>query len=154
LGRGLAASLALGADGIWMGTRFIATLEARAVPGYKDALIKTAEDGTTVSRAYSGKTMRVLANSYTSYWEEHPEELQRFPMQVARSFQDKAFHLGGDESTAEVDPQRECYPSGQGVGAIHELLPAGEIVHQIVEQAEDILLNRLPGLATPSPVGS
>ena len=36
-GRGLAASLALGADGVWMGTRFIATPEARAVPGYKDA---------------------------------------------------------------------------------------------------------------------
>ena len=44
-GRGLAASLALGADGVWIGTRFIATPEARAVNGYKDQLLSTSEDG-------------------------------------------------------------------------------------------------------------
>ena len=49
-GRGLAASLALGADGVWIGTRFIATPEARAVNGYKEALLATAEDGTVISR--------------------------------------------------------------------------------------------------------
>src|SRR5688572_10717765 len=57
-GRGLAAALALGADGIWVGTRFIATPEARAVPGYKDRLLAIAEDETVVSRAYTGKTCR------------------------------------------------------------------------------------------------
>ena len=57
-GRGLAAALALGADGVWMGTRFIATPEARGVVGYKDALLATREDGTVISRAFSGKTMR------------------------------------------------------------------------------------------------
>ena len=45
-GRGLAAALALGADGVWIGTRFIATPEARAVAGYKETLLRTAEDGT------------------------------------------------------------------------------------------------------------
>ncbi len=60
-GRGLAAALALGADGVWIGTRFIATPEARAVTGYKDALLGTREDGTVISRAYSGKTMRVVS---------------------------------------------------------------------------------------------
>ncbi len=64
-GRGLAAALALGADGVWIGTRFIATPEARSVAGYKDALIRTREDGTTISRAFSGKTMRVVRNQYT-----------------------------------------------------------------------------------------
>src|SRR5207244_5939484 len=44
-GRGLAAALALGADGVWIGTRFIATPEARATPGYTDTLVRTAEDG-------------------------------------------------------------------------------------------------------------
>src|SRR5437588_3855750 len=47
-GRGLAAALTLGADGIWVGTRFIATPEARSSPGYKDALVKAAEDSTTI----------------------------------------------------------------------------------------------------------
>lgn len=48
-GRGLAAALALGADGVWIGTRFIATPEARSVSGYKEALITSREDGTTIS---------------------------------------------------------------------------------------------------------
>ena len=40
-GRGLAAAISLGADGVWLGTRFIATPEARTVTGYKDALLRT-----------------------------------------------------------------------------------------------------------------
>src|SRR3954452_3908328 len=94
-GRGLAAALALGADGVWVGTRFIATPEARSVAGYKDALVRTAEDGTVVSRAYSGKTMRVMRNAYTAEWEQRADELQRFPMQAVASMQAGAFHLGG-----------------------------------------------------------
>jgi enoyl-[acyl-carrier protein] reductase II len=138
-GRGLAASLALGADGVWVGTRFIATPEARAVLGYKDALVATAEDGTTISRAYSGKTMRVVRNAYTAYYDEHPDELERFPAQLGRSIAEKAFHLGGDDTTVEVDPTRECYPSGQGVGAIHELIPAADLVRRFVAEAGDAL---------------
>src|SRR5205807_490413 len=69
-GRGLAAALALGADGVWIGTRFIATPEARAVSGYKDALLHTAEDGTVITRAFSGKTMRAVRNEYTTSWED------------------------------------------------------------------------------------
>ena len=87
-GRGLAAALALGADGVWVGTRFIATPEARGVPGYKDALLAGAEDGTTVSRAYSGKTMRVLRNAYTDHYDAHPDELRPFPEQLGRSYED------------------------------------------------------------------
>ena len=81
-GRGLAASLALGADGVWIGTRFIATPEARAVNGYKQALLDTAEDGTVVSRSYTGKTCRVVRNEWTNYYDVHPEELQAFPAQA------------------------------------------------------------------------
>jgi enoyl-[acyl-carrier protein] reductase II len=144
-GRGLAAALALGADGVWLGTRFIATPEARAVPGYKDALVRTAEDGTVVSRAYSGKTMRVVRNTYTAWWEEHPEELQRFPEQMGRSITDGALHLGGGEED-DVDPDKECYPAGQGVGGIDAVVPAGDIVRQIVAEAEEAL-GRLQTLA-------
>src|SRR5204863_283320 len=75
-GRGLAAALALGADGVWVGTRFIATPEARAVHGYKDALLQTAEDGTVITRAFSGKTMRAVRNQYTTSWDDRPDELQ------------------------------------------------------------------------------
>ena len=68
-GRGLAAALALGADGVWIGTRFIATPEARGVTGYKDALLRSHEDDTVVTRAYTGKTCRVISNSYTRPYE-------------------------------------------------------------------------------------
>src|SRR3989440_7223198 len=115
-GRGLAASLALGADGIWVGTRFIATPEARSAPGYKEALLRTAEDGTVISRAFTGKTLRAVRNKYTQYFEEHPDELQPFPNQMGRSVSDGALHLGADEDMTGVDPDKECYPAGQGVG--------------------------------------
>lgn len=143
-GRGLAASLALGADGVWIGTRFIATPEARAVPGYKDILISLAEDGTTISRSYTGKTCRVVRNKWTQHFEEHPDELQPFPQQVLVSAEKGANHLGGDEQTT-VDPEREFMPCGQGVGAIHELVPAGELVRQFVAEAEAVI-DRLSGL--------
>lgn len=138
-GRGLAAALALGADGVWVGTRFIATEEARATPGYKEALLRAREDSTVITRAYSGKTMRVLKNKYTEWWESHPEELKPFPMQVMRSVQDGAFHLALGPEAKGVDPDKECYPAGQGAGAIDEIVPAKELVLRFVEEAEETL---------------
>ena len=138
-GRGLAAALCLGADGVWVGTRFIATPEARTVQGHKEALLLAAEDATTITRGYTGKTMRVLANAYTAWWEEHPDELEPFPAQAIRSTSDGAFHLGGDTATPGIDPGRECYPAGQGTGAIGTLVPAGDIVQTMVAEAEAVL---------------
>jgi enoyl-[acyl-carrier protein] reductase II len=138
-GRGLAAALSLGADGIWVGTRFIATPEAQAVAGYKEALLRTAEDGTVISRGYTGKTCRVVANSYTRYWDEHPDELQPFPAQFIRSMNDGANHLGADADTPGIDPDREFWPAGQGTGAIDEIVPAGELVERFVAEAEAVL---------------
>jgi enoyl-[acyl-carrier protein] reductase II len=135
-GRGLAAALALGADGVWVGTRFIATPEARAVPGYKDTLLRIREEDTVISRAYTGKTCRVVRNDYTQHFEEHPEELAPFPQQLGRSYKDGANHLGGDESSSGVDPAREFWPAGQGAGAIDELVSAGELVARFVAEAE------------------
>lgn len=129
----------LGADGVWVGTRFIATPEARSVIGYKDALLALPEDGTVVSRAYTGKTCRVIRSAYTQRFEEHPEELKPFPEQLFTSYNTGANHLGGDLDTPGVDPSIEFYPAGQGVGAITELVPAADLVHQMVEQAEALL---------------
>jgi enoyl-[acyl-carrier protein] reductase II len=137
-GRGLAAALTLGADGVWVGTRFIATPEARSVPGYKDTLLATAEDGTTVTRAYTGKTCRVVANGYTQSYEDGGREVQPFPGQLLVSLQDGVNHLGGD-ATTEVDPASEFFPAGQGVGAIHELVPAADLVERFVDEAEAVL---------------
>ena len=134
-GRGLAASLALGADGVWIGTRFIATPEARAVKGYKEAILGVTEDGTVVSRSYTGKTCRVVRNDWTNHFEQHPEELQPFPQQVIASSKAGVNHLGAKDGT-EVDVNREFFPCGQGAGAIVELIPAGDIVREMVREAE------------------
>jgi enoyl-[acyl-carrier protein] reductase II len=137
-GRGLAAAIALGADGVWLGTRFIATPEARTVTGYKDALLRAHEDDTVISRGFTGKTLRAIRNEWTQYIEQHPEELSKFPEQMGKAVAANALHLGGDEKTP-VDPNKECYPSGQGVGAIDTLIPAGDLVRQIVDDAEHAL---------------
>lgn len=134
-GRGLAASIALGADGVWMGTRFIATPEAHAPNAYKQKLIEIPEDGTVVSRAYTGKTCRVVRTEWTQQFEEHPESLKKFPEQVLVSIQAGANHMGDPPETA-IDVTREFMPAGQGVGAIHGLIPAGDLVRQIVAEAE------------------
>lgn len=134
-GRGLAASLALGADGVWIGTRFIATHEAQAVNGYKDRLLAMREDDTVVSRAYTGKTCRVVRNAWTQHYDEFPGELQPFPAQAMASAAAGVNHLGAPDGT-DVDVDREFMPAGQGVGAIDELVAAGELVATIVADAE------------------
>ena len=138
-GRGLAAALNLGADGVWVGTRFIATPEARAVAGYKDRILASAEDGTVVTRAYTGKTCRVLRTSYAEEFERAGGVAEPFPGQFLKSLQDGVNHLGGDESTEGIDPDREFMPAGQGIGAIDELVPAAELVERFVTEAEQVL---------------
>jgi enoyl-[acyl-carrier protein] reductase II len=138
-GRGLAAALSLGADGIWVGTRFIATPEARGIPGFKDRILESREDGTIVSRAYSGKTMRVLKNETTEFYDKNPDKLLPFPDQLGVSYREGMFHLGGDETTEGIDLAKEGYPAGQAVGAIDRLVPAAELVASMVAEAEEAI---------------
>lgn len=138
-GRGLAAALALGADGVWVGTRFIATPEARALPGFRETILEIREDQTVISKAFSGKPMRVARNGVTDYFDTHRDELQPFPAQLIESFQVGRFHLGGGPDAAGVDPQREGYPMGQIAGSITDIVPAAQIVASMVSEAREIL---------------
>ena len=139
-GRGLVASLAFGAQGVWMGTRFIASTEANAHPLYKQRITEVGSDDTLVSKGYSGKTMRVIRGDYTDEWEKgRADEVKPFPEQMVTSITEGALHLGGDDTTPDVDPERECYPAGQVVGAIDELVPAGDVVRSVVSEAEAVL---------------
>ncbi|NBS28212.1 MAG: nitronate monooxygenase [Actinobacteria bacterium] len=137
-GRGLAAALSLGADGVWIGTRFIATPEAWGVDGYKDVLVATPEDGTVISRAYTGKTCRVVRNDWTNDFDKHPEQLQPFPQQAIASMKAGVNHLGYPPGTT-VDLNREFLPAGQGVGAIDAIVPAGDIVREMMREATETL---------------
>jgi enoyl-[acyl-carrier protein] reductase II len=137
-GRGLAAALAFGAQGVWMGTRFIASHEARAAERYKKRIAEIRDEDTVVSRCYSGKPMRVIRNEYVEGWERRPAEILPFPAQMAVSRRnDVLAALRGPD--ARLDPDRDCMPCGQGAGAIREILSAREIVERTVAEARQVI---------------
>jgi enoyl-[acyl-carrier protein] reductase II len=142
-GRGFAAALALGAQGIWMGTRFIASREARAATQFKQRILEANGGETIVTRCYSGKPMRVIGNPYVEEQERQPEAIKRFPEQLIRSAMAGVMNYVEDSAT---DPQKTCMPAGQGIGGITDILPAGEIVARVVREARAVV-GRLGALA-------
>lgn len=152
-GRGLAAALAMGAQGVWIGTRFIASVEANAAIGYKQAIMDAADTDTVISRSYSGKPMRVIRNEWTADWESRPQDLKPFGEQGRFSRDAGVMRpLLGDISAYDRD--RDATAAGQGAGAVHDVLPAGEIVRQVMREAEETI-DRLAAIAAgryaPSP---
>ena len=134
-GRGLAAALTLGATGVWMGTRFIASKEAHAGELYRQAILEAADEDTVRTRSYSGKPMRVKKNPYVEEWETRPQDIQPFPMQAMVSHQ--AGVMGGIGGQIEgLDPDRSCFAMGQSAGGVHEVLPAATIVANLIKEAE------------------
>jgi enoyl-[acyl-carrier protein] reductase II len=137
-GRGLAAALALGAQGVWIGTRFIASREAHAGGLYKQVIVDAGDEATIVTRAYSGKPMRVFANEWTADWECRPQDIQKFPAQAMLSSQ--AGVMGGIGGQIEgLSRERSAFAMGQGAGAVHDVKPAGEIVREIAQEAEEVI---------------
>lgn len=138
-GRGLVAALALGAQGVVMGTRFIATPEATAAVEYREALVRAEQDDTVRTRCYTGKPLRTLKNAYVAESEAAPENIAPFPQQLLVSMQRGVLNYW----EAHADPARSCMPAGQGVGAFRAIRPAGEIVREVMAQAEGLLRDGL-----------
>src|SRR5258706_9937667 len=137
-GRGLAAALALGAQGVWMGTRFIASNEAHAAALYKHVIVEAGDEDTIVTRSYSGKPMRVFKNEWVADWERRPQDIKPFPQQAILSSQ--AGVMGGIGGQMEgLDVKRSAFAIGQGSGAIHDVKPAREIILEMIEEAEDVI---------------
>ncbi|MFQ3596191.1 MAG: nitronate monooxygenase [Sphingomonadaceae bacterium] len=142
-GRGLAAALALGCVGVWMGTRFIASEEAHAGAPYKEAIVKMSEADTVVSRGFTGKTLRAIRNRTTEQFEKEPAK--PFPLQAMESAQlNRLGPIAG--VTENLDPETQCFAAGQGGGGVHEILPCRTIVENTVAEAEAVL-NRLGRIA-------
>jgi len=137
-GRGLAAALAFGAQGAWIGTRFIASEEARAARAYKERITQVRDEDTTVTRGYSGKPMRVIANAYTAELERHPERIKPFPEQMAESAS-RGVLVALAGSGGEVDVDETCLPCGQGAGAITHIQTCREIVREVVDGAQETI---------------
>jgi enoyl-[acyl-carrier protein] reductase II len=137
-GRGLAAALALGAQGVWMGTRFIASAEAHAGDMYKQVVVDSKDEDTIITKAYSGKPMRVFKNEYVADWERRPQDIKPFPMQAMISAQ--AGVMGGIGGQTEgLDRDRSAFAMGQGAGGIGEVLSCAEIIKRMMADADKII---------------
>ena len=133
-GRGLVAALAFGAQGVWMGTRFIASEEARAHQNYKEKIGATDIGGTVITRAHSGKPCRLIHNNYTTSWEGREAEIQPFPLQgMAHG------HPASERGRLQGDVENGVLPAGQSCGLINDSPPAGDIVRRVAEEAHAAL---------------
>jgi NAD(P)H-dependent flavin oxidoreductase YrpB (nitropropane dioxygenase family) len=146
-GAGLAAALALGADGVLLGTRFLATEEAPVEAAYKRAIV--ASDGgdtivTTVGDTLSGRDWpgawaRMRRTRFIEEWLGREPELRRRRQAVWAIL----------EAAEASDPDYGLMWIGQAAGLVDSIIPAGEVVRQIVEEAEEILRTRLPRVLSP-----
>jgi enoyl-[acyl-carrier protein] reductase II len=133
-GRGLAAALALGAVGIWIGTRFIATPEAYCHENYKQKVVQIGEEGTIVTRAATGKPCRLIRNTFTREWEKREAEILPFPLQAAR-----VGRAASIRAREEGDIEHGNAPCGQSAGLIRDVVPAAEVMRRLVAEAEAAL---------------
>jgi NAD(P)H-dependent flavin oxidoreductase YrpB (nitropropane dioxygenase family) len=132
-GRGLAAARALGADGVWMGTRFIASTEAFGHDAFKQRVIHGESRDLTLTRGYTGKPLRTFRNAWTDQWDHTADQPRPFPGQYAVS------GVRVETGYQDGDVEYGMMPAGQGISSIREIKPAGQIVREIVSEAEQIL---------------
>ncbi|MEZ5849597.1 MAG: nitronate monooxygenase [Hyphomicrobiaceae bacterium] len=138
-GRGLAAAIMLGADGVLIGTRFWAAAEALVSPRHHDAIVESTGDDTIrtttpdIARQIAwprGFTARVRRNAFTQRWHGREEELEKSVAVEGPKYR-KAFTDG--------DPDHTGVWFGEAAGIIHAIAPAGEIVQRIAAEAEALL---------------
>jgi NAD(P)H-dependent flavin oxidoreductase YrpB (nitropropane dioxygenase family) len=144
-GAGLAASLALGAEGVLLGTRFLATPESPVPDGFKQTLLDSDGHDTLLTeipdiaagRVWPGAMSRVQRNRFVERWAGREWELRqqrdRVALELARA-------RGRD------DTQEYTLGTGQTAGLITDIKPAAQVVRDVVEQAEAIIRQRLAGL--------
>lgn len=134
-GRGLAAALMLGADGVLVGTRFWASKEALVNARHHVAIIETDGDGTIRTRVADiarqiqwprGFTARIRRNAFTNRWHGREDELEE-NVSIEGPRYRKAF--------AEGDPDNTGVWIGEAAGLIHSIDPAGTIVDRIAAEA-------------------
>ncbi len=129
-GRGLLAALALGAQGVWMGTRFVASIEAFAHVNYKNRIVEIDEEGTTVTRCQSGKPARLIRNKFTESWVGRESEILPFPLQSM-----KIGFPAAEKARYEGKVEEGGMACGQVAGMIGSIKSAGEIVADVMNEA-------------------
>ena len=144
-GAGLASALALGADGVLLGTRFLASAECAAEGMYKDAVVACESEGTMLTtvldslsgRDWPGAWSRAARTKFVEEWLGREPELRRQRAAV-RARLEAAVEAG--------DVEYQALWLGQSAGLVDSVEPAGELVRAIVAEAEAILRERVPAL--------
>lgn len=151
-GRGLAAALALGAAGAWIGTRFLASEEARSHSEYRRLILQAQETDTVYTGLFDGgwpnAPHRVIANSTVANWKSagSPPTGKR-PAEgavVAHSKDGDPIHLYDDAiplANMTGDVERLAHYAGQSAGLVHNIKRASAIVNEIAKDASRVLLN-------------
>jgi NAD(P)H-dependent flavin oxidoreductase YrpB (nitropropane dioxygenase family) len=137
-GEGLAAALALGAEGVLVGTRFLATPEAPVADGFKQAILESDGHDTILTeipdvargRVWPGAYSRVVRNRLIETWAGREGELRARRAEVGAAMV-RAFQAG-DAAGAPLF-------IGQDAGLIDAIVPAAEIVQRMVAEAEAVL---------------
>jgi NAD(P)H-dependent flavin oxidoreductase YrpB (nitropropane dioxygenase family) len=142
-GRQVAAALALGAVGAWMGSAWLITEEnvlTTVVPALREALLAATSSDTVRSRIYSGKPARLLKNRWTQAWTEKgaPDPL---PMPLQNLLVSEAHQRLMQSGQPDVLPM----PVGQIVGRMNEVRPVADVISALVAEADETL-TRLGGL--------
>ncbi|MBI2862902.1 MAG: nitronate monooxygenase, partial [Chloroflexi bacterium] len=140
-GRGIAAALCLGASGVWIGTRFLATKESSASDEYKRRILEADEDRAVWSLAYDGLGHRHLWNKYMDAWKGREHEALPFPKQyaVARPIFDAA--------EAHQNHDYMWLSAGMGSAMIREIKSAKEVLQDLVRETVEVLSERVPRAA-------
>jgi nitronate monooxygenase len=141
--RGLVAALALGADGINMGTRFMCTVESPIHENVKRQIVENDERATDLIFRTMRNTSRVAKNAIS----QQVVELER----GGASFEDVRELVAGTRGRVVYetgDPEHGIWSAGQVQGLIHDVPTCAELVHRIVREAEEIIQGRLAGMVT------
>jgi len=144
-GAGLAAALALGAEGVLLGTRFLASLESPVPDGFKRTILDSDGHDTLLTeipdiaagRVWPGAMSRVRRNRFIERWAGREWELRQRRDQVGPAVA---------AARQRDDTEEYTIGTGQTAGLITDLAPAAQIVRDIVEHAETIIASRLAGL--------
>jgi NAD(P)H-dependent flavin oxidoreductase YrpB (nitropropane dioxygenase family) len=148
-GRGLAAALAMGADGVLMGTRFLATREAPVPASYKQAIVDASGSDTVISQVpdlapvveWPGALSRVIRNRFVDEWLGREDELRQQGADVGRR---------AEAARAADDRDGMKLFAGQSSGLIASVESAGDVVARISADAERLLRERVPRILTSS----
>lgn len=144
-GRSLIAALALGADGVNMGTRFMATIEAKIHENVKQQIVNGSERDTLLINRTLRNTSRVARNAVS-------EEVVRIQQDSTKTIEDVRELVAGVRGRANVlgagDIDGGIWTVGQSQGLIHDIPSCKELVSRIMAQAESIIHQRLDRMAS------